>query len=266
MALDAAKEECQASYDSLNRSLDATMFGKHSYFLNYGYVPDESPQYAAVTLPEYCLNKNSVRLVLETIGDCDLHGKRVLDVGCGRGGTVAVLLEYFRPAFVNAVDLSAAAIAFCRQTHTHPRVRFDQGDAERLPFDDGVFDVVTNVESSSCYPNPGAFYAEVWRVLRPGGAFLYTDCLPVETMEWCARQLPSCGFVVVRDRDITRNVMRSCDEIARARIDSFDEGRRDERLANFLGAPGSANYEHMRAGRWSYRILTLRKPATGRLP
>jgi hypothetical protein len=65
---------------------------------------------------------------------------------------------------------------------------------------------------------------------------------------------------LIRDRDITANVLRSCDEIAGARVESFAERSRDAALTDFLGVPGSANYELMRTGRRSYRIRTLRKP------
>jgi SAM-dependent methyltransferase len=256
---DPVKQECLASYDALNQSLDATVFGKHSRFLNYGYVPDSSPQYSAVGLPDYCFNKNSVRLVLETIADCDVNRRRILDVGCGRGGTVSVLFDYFHPASVNAVDLSAAAIAFCRASQHDTRARFDQADAEQLPFGHASFDVVINIESSCCYPHVEVFYREVHRVLRPAGWFLYTDCLPAEKSAWALRQLAECGFALIRDRDITSNVLRSCDEVARARIGSFGAPQRDGALGTFLGVPGSLNYENMRTGRSSYRIRTLQK-------
>ena len=49
------------------------------------------------------------------------------------------------------------------------------GDAESLPFADESFDAVINVEASHAYPRLSRFLAEVVRVLRPGGHFLYAD-------------------------------------------------------------------------------------------
>lgn len=259
--LDDAKRACAHEYDALNRSLDASEFGAYSYFLNYGYVPEAGPHYAAVALPEYCLNKNSIRLVLETIGDRDVDGKHVLDIGCGRGGTVTVLMQFFKPAAVSAVDLSPAAINFCRRTHRYANVRFEVGDAERLCFPDASVDIVTNIESSSCYPDLAAFYRDVWRVLRPGGWFLYADCLLRERMESCRAELRELGFTIVQDRDVTRNVLRSCDEIAQARVSAYGSSPRAEALESFLGVPGSAIYESMRNGQRTYFILAARKPA-----
>ena len=55
------------------------------------------------------------------------------------------------------------------------------------------------------------------------------------------------------DRDITPNVLASCDEVAATRADAF--GEPSEAIDNFLAVPGSAVYEQMRSGAWEYRIL-----------
>jgi SAM-dependent methyltransferase len=54
-------------------------------------------------------------------------------------------------------------------------MKFVHGDAENLPFPDESFDAVINVEAAHLYPHFSQFLAEVARVLRPGGHFLYTD-------------------------------------------------------------------------------------------
>jgi ubiquinone/menaquinone biosynthesis C-methylase UbiE len=56
-----------------------------------------------------------------------------------------------------------------------PGLDFVQGDAENLPFPDESFDAVLNVEASHANPRFPRFIAEVARVLRPGGHFLYAD-------------------------------------------------------------------------------------------
>lgn len=251
------KLACRLAYDTVSRQLDSGPFGEFSFFLNYGYVPDLSPQFARVAVPEHYINKNSVRLVLELIGDCPTGGRSVLDVGCGRGAIAHVLTAFCQPARVAGLDLSPVAIGFCRKTHRDPRIRFLVGDAENLPFASHHFDIVTNLESSSCYPNLFAFYREVQRVLVPGGYFLYSDCLPPERMREAIGFLASVGLRMERDRDITANVLLSCDQVARGRVQAY--GASSTELENFLGAPGSQYYESMRAGRMTYRILKLRK-------
>ncbi|HET7288356.1 MAG TPA: class I SAM-dependent methyltransferase, partial [Pyrinomonadaceae bacterium] len=235
------------------------VFGQFSFFLNYGYVVDGQQEFAAVELPEHFINKNSVKLVLELIQDSPVDGKRILDVGCGRGGTIYVLKTFFKPLQLDGLDLSSAALDFCRNAHRGPNISFHEGDAENLPFANGSFEVVTNVESSHTYPNIDRFYSEVFRVLVNEGYFLYTDLLaPVQVAE-SIRSLRSLGFELERERDITPNVLRSCDEIAGTRVQAFESPSNGEMVENFLATPGSLVYQEMRAGRMSYRILKLRK-------
>jgi phthiocerol/phenolphthiocerol synthesis type-I polyketide synthase E len=260
-SLDGIKANRKRFYDAVNTQLDAMVYGPFSFFLNYGYVPNLSPQYSKIELPNRYMNKNSVRLVLELIGDCDLKDKRILDVGCGRGGTVFVIKQFFQPLSVQGIDLSPNAIASCRANHQYDNVRFDEGDAENLPFDTEQFDVVTNVESSHNYPNLSEFYAEVFRVLASGGYFLYTDCFLEESNAERLALLERSGLTMELERDITANVLLSCDEVARNRIDAYGAGNDPELLNNFLAVPGSQTYEEMRSGRSSYRIYRLRKPA-----
>jgi ubiquinone/menaquinone biosynthesis C-methylase UbiE len=179
----------------------------------------------------------------------------VLDVGCGRGGTVVLLAETFG-GVVTGVDLSPEAIAFCRKTHDHG-VRFEVGDAEHLPFEDRSFEVVTNIESSHTYPNLRAFFTEVGRILMKDGIFLYTDLLPVQRWAEVRILLESLGMRIESQRDITPNVLRSCDEVAAQRVQAF--GGSNESIDNFLAVPGSVVYENMASGAWEYQIVRARR-------
>ncbi len=252
----AAKQGYRDFYDDVSRRLRQSGVGEASFFLNYGYVStDAGEDESRVEVPEQVFNRNSVRLVHELIGATALKGKRVLDVGCGRGGMVALMAEVLQAKAVG-MDLSPEAIAFCRGTHGKG-TRFEVGDSENMPFKDAAFDVVTNVESSHTYPNLRAFYAEVARVIRKGGVFLYTDLLPVERWLEVRAMLPPLGFGILGERDITHNVLASCDEVAATRAQAF--GGHDAMIDNFLAVPGSAVYEQMNSGAWQYRILRAQR-------
>ncbi|HVM06613.1 MAG TPA: SDR family NAD(P)-dependent oxidoreductase [Acidimicrobiales bacterium] len=253
----AAKAGYRQFYDDVSKRLERTGVGEASFFLNYGYVSrgDGSADEARHAVPDGVFNPSSVRLAFELVGPVDLAGKRVLDVGCGRGGNVALLAERFGADAVG-VDLAPEAVAFCRRAHRHQNVRFEVGDAEHLPVDDASFDAVTNVESSHTYPDIRAFLAEVRRVLRPGGWFLHTDLLPGLRWAEVRALLASLGLTVVDDREITPNVLASCDEVASTRTGAFGGG--SALIDNFLAVPGSAVYEQMASGAWEYRILRSR--------
>ena len=254
-----AKAVIRRFYDTVNGQLDAGVAREYAHFLNYGYAADGRSECAVHTLPRNALNRNCVQLVLELVGECELAGLRVLDVGCGRGGTIAVLQRFCAPRELVGLDLSPAAIAFCRRAHTFEEARFLCGDAEALPFADGAFNAVVNVESSHSYPDVGAFYAEVHRVLAADGVFLYTDTMPTTGVAARLEQLAAVGFRVEVARNITANVVRSCDELADVHGHAFAADNAPHVLGEFLGVPGSRNYEALRSGRSQYGIWRLRR-------
>ncbi len=248
----AAKASYREFYNDVTRRLEQSGVGSASFFLNYGYISlGDGNDETNYEVPERVFNRNSVRLAFELIGDADLRGLRVLDVGCGRGGTVALMAETLGAKSVG-VDLAPEAVAFCRRTHKHG-TKFEVGDSENLPFKDTYFDVVTNVESSHTYPNMRAFFAEVSRVLKKKGKFLYTDLLPVERWLEVRALLAPLGLIIKNERDITANVLASCNDVAATRAQAF--GGHDAMIDNFLAVPGSAVYEQMNSGAWQYRII-----------
>jgi phthiocerol/phenolphthiocerol synthesis type-I polyketide synthase E len=258
--LSGHRQKLRAFYDDVSASLDAGPLQQHALFLNYGYA-EVGPMRAAVApVPARSLNRNGVRLVLEVIGDCDLTGRDILDVGCGRGGTMDVINQRANPRRVVGVDLSTRAIRFCRSRRLR-KVSVLEADAEQLPFRQGEFDVVTNIESSHCYADLGAFYREVRRVLRTGGMFLYADLLPATEMSDWLERLCSSGFIREDVRDITAHVLRSCRETAAQHAGAFAEIPGSHDVPEFVGLPGSDVYREMDTGATTYQIWRLRKAA-----
>jgi arsenite methyltransferase len=108
-----------------------------------------------------------------------LHsGERVLDVAAGIG-TTALLLAAERDVDVLGVDLGASQIARARARADAAvlgeRARFEFGDAERLPVDDGAFDAVVCECAFCTFPDKATAATELARVLRPGGRVGITD-------------------------------------------------------------------------------------------
>lgn len=260
VSLSDTKRLSREFYNNVSRQLDSTPFGEHAMFLNYGYASTEEREYSPIELPKRYLNRNSVKLILELIGTVDLNGHEVLDVGCGRGGTSYVINRYFRTKRFVGMDLASEAIRYCHKTHSYPGYSFQEGDAEQLPFDDSTFDVVTNIESSHNYPDVLAFYLGVHRVLRPGGWFLYTDNVPAAAWEAGTTYLQSLGMKLEHERNITANVLSSCDETASQHRQAFQAPNDANAVDTFLAVPGSPIYDDMKKGKSEYRILHWRKP------
>jgi ubiquinone/menaquinone biosynthesis C-methylase UbiE len=108
---------------------------------------------------------------------------RLLDLGSGLGGPARTLAETYG-CHVTGIDLTQA---FCDAATTlsawvglSDRVAFQQGDATKLPFADGQFDVVMTIHVAMNIAAKDRMYAEARRVLRPGGRFGIYDILQGE--------------------------------------------------------------------------------------
>ena len=109
-----------------------------------------------------------VQLILEYFGD--LNGKRVLDVGCGKGRFARVLAERFSGASIVGFDLAEAMLR-----HVPAGVNACAGSMTALPFPTAAFDCAYATESLEHAIEIDAAVAEMCRVVRPGGRIVIID-------------------------------------------------------------------------------------------
>ena len=105
-------------------------------------------------------------------------GMRVLDVACGAG---QIAIPAARAgAHVTGIDIAANSIqqARARARDEGLQVRFDEGDAEMLPYDDGAFDLVVSLIGARFAPRPALVAAELIRVCAPGGRIAMANWTP----------------------------------------------------------------------------------------
>ncbi|CAN5374396.1 hypothetical protein BH09BAC3_BH09BAC3_13070 [soil metagenome] len=105
----------------------------------------------------------------------DLNGKKILEVGCGRGVFANYLASRFPEASVTAVDFSPNAIEIASHHYASTRnVRYVVGDAENLPFGGQEFDFYISCETIEHVFHPEKMIGEINRVLKTGGGFILT--------------------------------------------------------------------------------------------
>ena len=115
--------------------------------------------------------------------------ERVLDIGTGAGHTALALAP--RVSSVVLTDPVPTMLATARRLFAEAGVRnaeFVEAVAERLPFPDGSFDIVTTRLAAHHFDDVALAFREVARVLRPGGIFIFVDTLAPEDSESAAYQ------------------------------------------------------------------------------
>ncbi|HMF05307.1 MAG TPA: methyltransferase domain-containing protein [Acidimicrobiia bacterium] len=132
----------------------------------------EVEEYARIAAAEddHWWYRNTRALMADLLRPWLAHDQRILDAGCGPGGNGAWLRGHGQ---VVGVDVAHEALEFVRtrRAETVP-VR---ASAERLPFEDGAFDVAVGITLLYTVPNDVAALAELARVLRTGGAVLLLE-------------------------------------------------------------------------------------------
>jgi tocopherol O-methyltransferase len=117
-------------------------------------------------------------LVDEMLARADLPpGAKVLDVGCGVGGTSCKLARLGHQ--MTGVSISTRQIEMAKENAAKAgvNVRFIEMDGEKLDFpgEDGTFDAVWISEALSHFPRKDKFFAHVMRLLKPGGKWVCVD-------------------------------------------------------------------------------------------
>ena len=230
-------------------------------FMNYGYQSLNGEPFLELRQEDendrYC-----IQLYDHVVHHADLKGKDVLEVGSGRGGGASYLSRYYHPRSYTGLDISGSIIDFCNSYYDVENLSFKKGIAENLPFDPESFDTVVNVESARCYNSLKSFFQQVYRVLRKDGRFLFADMIRPREVEDMKQKLQEYGFRILRETEITPNVVEALDRDDQRRktlirkkvpgflISSFD---------TFAGTKGSERYNSFTNGTYAYWSFILEK-------
>jgi arsenite methyltransferase len=164
---------------------------------------------------------------------------RVVDIGSGGGFDAIVAAHLVGPGGrVIGVDMTPEMLAKSRQTARAlglDHVQFRQGIAEQLPIDDGWADVVISNGVLNLVADKAGVFAEIFRVLRPGGRVQFADIAvgkPVPEAAACNIDLWTDCIAGGRSRDGWRTLLDDAGFVGVEVGPPVDA---------FGGAPGEAN-------------------------
>lgn len=115
--------------------------------------------------------KISCNYVSEYLKNIDYN--KLLDIGSGTGYLINMLKDKEMTEFYG-LDLSEEMIKIAESKNIK-NAQFILGSANKLPFDDDTFDVVTCIQSFHHYPYPNEAMREAYRVLKKGGVYILSD-------------------------------------------------------------------------------------------
>lgn len=153
-----------------------------------------------------------VQLILDHFGD--LAGKRVLDVGCGKGRFARVLHDRYPNASIVAFDLAEAMLR-C----VPPGIAPCAGSMTALPFVSNAFDHAYATESLEHAVDTEAAIAEICRVVKPGGRVVVID---KNAEQWGRLETPAWEKWFHR-KDLEKLLKRHCREVKSQPISYWED-------------------------------------------
>lgn len=118
------------------------------------------------------------RIILREIKKCRPEGT-IVDIGCGPGYLIKLIAKFYSDLNIIGIDVAEAILQAARDNldleSLGGRVKFQQGDIQKLPLEDNTVDFVVSTLSLHHWAEPSQAIIEIQRVLKPGGQFLIFD-------------------------------------------------------------------------------------------
>ncbi len=194
-------QQIQQFYDD-SSGLWESIWGEHMHHGYYGVdgqkksqsalSPTENRRQAQIDLIEELLSWSGYSVAND-------HVSKIIDIGCGIGGSSLYLAEKLKaevvgitlsPVQANRAQERAAAAGL------KDRATFKVANALEIPYTDNTFDLVWSLESGEHMPDKTKFLQECYRVLKPGGRFIFAT--------WCHRSIAGTALTADEIRHLDK--------------------------------------------------------------
>lgn len=157
-----------------------------------------------------------VQLIREHLGD--LKGRRVLDVGCGKGRFARVFQEKYPEAELWGIDISEEMLRY-----VPPGIHTRTGSMTELPFEDGFFDCAYATESLEHAVEIERAVGEICRVVKAGGRIAIID---KNAKHWGRLHTPEWEKWFSR-KELERLLRKDCSEVSSRPISYWENVQPD---------------------------------------
>ncbi|MGK2957919.1 MAG: SAM-dependent methyltransferase [Acidimicrobiales bacterium] len=281
---DTGLNDIVAYYDETWFDYRALWLNTDNRAIHFGYWDDGAKSHS-----ESLVAMNSLMATAAQV----TKGNRVLDAGCGVGGTSMWLAETLGAQVVGITPVASQverATRYADERNLGEHATFRQEDYHATGFDDMSFDVAW-AQESLCHSHDKAIFAkEMARVLRPGGRLVIAEYLrfsrplppyderlihswlsgwaipDIETKDELVAALEAAGFVDVQIRDLTHGVAPSLRRLYRVTMFLYPIARGLKALrlrtsvqhGNVVGARDQ--WRSLKRKLWFYGLVTATKP------